>query len=155
MERAQGRGWLIGGLPLCCLLTFSLPGDPLAPLTSPPLRGFYKNISGFFFKKNTVSFEKCPSVQSAFSVSLVGYFFFRQKKWILYSKFFTFLKPKKTFLGNFWTPLIFEQKARKNIFDSQFFFINRPLGPHTSSGRATVPARQCANHPLVWARLLK
>ena len=33
--------WLIGGLPLCCLLTFSLA--PLAPLTSPPLRGFYKN----------------------------------------------------------------------------------------------------------------
>ena len=29
---AQGRGWLIGGLPLCCLLAFSLPAPHLRPL---------------------------------------------------------------------------------------------------------------------------
>ena len=33
-------------------------------------------------------------------------------------------------------------------------FINRPLGPHTSSGRATAPARQCANHLMVWAEVV-
>ena len=49
LERAQGRGWLIGGPPLCCLLASSLPGPPLAPLTSPHKRGFYKNYLSLVF----------------------------------------------------------------------------------------------------------
>ena len=42
LERAQGRVWLIGGLPLCCLLTFSLAGPSTCAPYIAPLRGFYK-----------------------------------------------------------------------------------------------------------------
>ena len=34
------------------LLAFSLPGSPLAPLTSPPKRGFYKNYLSLVFLKH-------------------------------------------------------------------------------------------------------
>jgi len=78
-------------------------------------------IFAIFFSKNTVSIEKCLSVQNAFSFSLVRYIFFRRKKRMLDSNFFTFLSPKTTFLGNFWTPLIFGRRPGF-LVDPQIFF---------------------------------
>ena len=46
--RAQGRVGLIGGLPLCCLLAFSLPGPHLRPLHRPLCAGSTKNSQDVF-----------------------------------------------------------------------------------------------------------
>ena len=65
--------------------------------------GNFGNFLRYIFKKKTVSIEKCLSVQSTFSVSLVGWFFFWQKKKrMLDLKIFTFFKPKNDLFQCGW-----------------------------------------------------
>ena len=59
-------------------------------------------------------------LKSAFSVQLLGWIFFSdKKKWMLDSEIFTFFKPKNDLFGEFLDPTYFRAAGPKNKVDPQ------------------------------------
>ena len=82
--------------------------------------GNFGNFCDIFFK-NAVSIEKCPSVQIAFSVSLVGYIFFPTQKMDVGFEIFHIFEAKKDLFWAIFGPHLFSGR-RPAFFDSPIFF---------------------------------